>query len=124
MEKSVTFKDDEEDQEEEVAPPMQGRADSLSKKRCDKLLESMQGLREIYDNAHRVHMMSCFQQIPPSLWEKYLDELHPLIREAKNKSAEAVPVPQVPVPQVPTGYVQRNIQVTDPVSSTTKDDCQ
>jgi hypothetical protein len=80
----------------------------MEKSRCDKPLESMQAQRENYDNAQRVHMMSSFQQIPPSLWEKYLDELHPLIKEAKKKSAEAlpqVPLPQVPVPQVPLPQV-------------------
>jgi hypothetical protein len=33
-------------------------------------------------------MQSCFQDTQPGLWEKYLDDLHPLIRQLKDKSGE------------------------------------
>ena len=82
-------------------PPKSGKKqkDSLSKKGKggptfeteemeDEVVEWLQGLPQIYDKAHRMHMMSCFHQIHPSLWEKYLDESHPLIRQVTNKSRQ------------------------------------
>ena len=117
MKKAVTF-----NQKDSLSKKGKGGLPFESEELEDEVLRTLQSLPQVYDKAHSMHMKSCFEKIHPSQWEKYLDELHPLIVPDAAVPLPPVPlpeVPQVPLPPVPLPQVPQ--VPVDPVSSTTDD---